>query len=229
MARTDARQRQRLRNCRLLLQALSSGRCAPARGRPATCRRRDDPDRRGPALAAAADPGLCGGLVGARPCAVPIRPLVLPPRMERAVARLNARLDRPIAAVQAAERHDMIVRLVYDPTVMEAVGEHARTGLPVPVAFAEARAMPARSCRAFRPSCISAWPPGRRGGSAGCSTGSGLAAGDGALAGIDPRATVVFVMNHRSNMDYVLVTWLVATVRNFLCGGRMGADLAAVV
>ena len=33
---------------------------------------------------------------------------------------------------------------------------------------------------------------------------------DAALAHIDPKATVIFVMNHRSNMDYVLVTWLVA-------------------
>jgi glycerol-3-phosphate O-acyltransferase len=33
---------------------------------------------------------------------------------------------------------------------------------------------------------------------------------DAALASIDPKATVVFVMNHRSNMDYVLVTWLVS-------------------
>ena len=33
---------------------------------------------------------------------------------------------------------------------------------------------------------------------------------DQALRTIDPKATVVFVMNHRSNMDYVLVTWLVA-------------------
>ncbi|HMO72987.1 MAG TPA: 1-acyl-sn-glycerol-3-phosphate acyltransferase, partial [Paracoccaceae bacterium] len=33
---------------------------------------------------------------------------------------------------------------------------------------------------------------------------------DAALAHIDPRSTVIFVMNHRSNMDYVLITWLVA-------------------
>ena len=31
-----------------------------------------------------------------------------------------------------------------------------------------------------------------------------------ALAGIDPRSTVVFVMNHRSNMDYILVSFLAA-------------------
>jgi glycerol-3-phosphate O-acyltransferase len=33
---------------------------------------------------------------------------------------------------------------------------------------------------------------------------------DETLRGIDRDATVVFVMNHRSNMDYVLVTWLAA-------------------
>jgi glycerol-3-phosphate O-acyltransferase len=32
----------------------------------------------------------------------------------------------------------------------------------------------------------------------------------GALARIDPKSTVVFVMNHRSNMDYILVSFLAA-------------------
>jgi glycerol-3-phosphate O-acyltransferase len=31
-----------------------------------------------------------------------------------------------------------------------------------------------------------------------------------ALAGLDPKTTVVFVMNHRSNMDYILVSFLAA-------------------
>jgi glycerol-3-phosphate O-acyltransferase len=31
-----------------------------------------------------------------------------------------------------------------------------------------------------------------------------------ALAAVDPRSTVVFVMNHRSNMDYILVSFLAA-------------------
>ena len=30
------------------------------------------------------------------------------------------------------------------------------------------------------------------------------------LQAIDPDATVVFVMNHRSNMDYVLISYLAA-------------------
>jgi glycerol-3-phosphate O-acyltransferase len=33
---------------------------------------------------------------------------------------------------------------------------------------------------------------------------------DKELGHLDPKATVIFVMNHRSNLDYVLVTWLVA-------------------
>jgi glycerol-3-phosphate O-acyltransferase len=33
---------------------------------------------------------------------------------------------------------------------------------------------------------------------------------DKELGHLDPKATVIFVMNHRSNIDYVLVTWLVA-------------------
>ena len=33
---------------------------------------------------------------------------------------------------------------------------------------------------------------------------------DEALSAVDPDAAVVFVLNHRSNMDYVLVTYMVA-------------------
>ncbi len=31
------------------------------------------------------------------------------------------------------------------------------------------------------------------------------------LVSVDPEATVVFVMNHRSNMDYLLVSYLAAS------------------
>ena len=49
-----------------------------------------------------------------------------------------------------------------------------------------------------------------------------------ALAAIDPSSTVVFVMNHRSNMDYVLVSFLAAERAALsLRGRRVGADLAA--
>ena len=34
---------------------------------------------------------------------------------------------------------------------------------------------------------------------------------DDALAAVDPSSSVIFVINHRSNMDYVLVTYVAAT------------------
>lgn len=133
-------------------------------------------------------------------------------RAERALARLNARLDRPIELFKLARRQDMIVRLVYDPRVMEAVAEHAaETGVPGAVAFEEARGYAREIVPAFSATMYF-----------GVATrlarliSRGLyrvriGKVDAALnAQLDPNATVVFVMNHRSNMDYVLVTWLVA-------------------
>lgn len=132
-------------------------------------------------------------------------------RMERVVANVNARLDRKIEPFRLAARPDMIARLVYDPAVMEAVAEHAaETGVPGEVAFAEARAYAREIVPGFSASVYF-----------GVATRAArwLSRGfyrvrigkvDQALGQIDPRATVVFVMNHRSNMDYVLVTWLVA-------------------
>ena len=57
-------------------------------------------------------------------------------RAERALSHLNTRLDRPIELFKLARRQDMIVRLVYDPMVMEAVAERvAEAGVPGEVAF----------------------------------------------------------------------------------------------
>ena len=132
-------------------------------------------------------------------------------RVERAVARLNARLDRPIDLFKLAERQDRIARLSYDPAVLEAVSEHAaETGVPGPVAFEEARRYAREIVPGFSTTLyfgvairLARWFSralyrvrfGRL---------------DIALRQVDPQATVIFVMNHRSNMDYVLVTWLVS-------------------
>ncbi len=130
-------------------------------------------------------------------------------RMERVVARMNARLDRPIQPFKLMERHDMIVRLAHDPKVAEAVAEEAAaTGEPETVVFERAR----RYAREIVPSF-----------SATIYFGFGIRLAkwltrilyrvrldDSRMGDIDPGATVVFVMNHRSNMDYVLVTYLAA-------------------
>lgn len=133
-------------------------------------------------------------------------------RMERAVARLNERLARPIEPFKLARRHDMIQRLIYDPQVSQAIADHAsQEGIPESVAFEQAK----RYAREIVP-----------GFSTGIYFGVAIRAAkwlskalyhvrlgrfdEDAFRGVDRDATVVFVMNHRSNMDYVLVTWLAA-------------------
>lgn len=132
-------------------------------------------------------------------------------RMERAVKRLNERLERPIQPFKLLRRQDMIQRLVYDPEITQAIVEHAKAeGVREDVAFERAR----RYAKEIVPS-FSAW----------AYFGFAIRAArllstslyrvrmvhqDAGLADVDPEATVVFVMNHRSNMDYVLVTYLAA-------------------
>lgn len=133
-------------------------------------------------------------------------------RMEKVVAKLNERLERPIQPFKLARRHDTIQRLIYDPQVVEAVVEHAREhGMREDVAFETAQ----RYAREIVPSF-----------SATAYFGFAIKLArwlsrafyrvrlghfdEEALRAIDPDATIVFIMNHRSNMDYVLVTYLAA-------------------
>jgi glycerol-3-phosphate O-acyltransferase len=133
-------------------------------------------------------------------------------RMERVVARLNTRLVRPIEPFKLAHRHDTIQRLIYDSKVVEAVVEHAKTeGIPEDVAFEEAH----RYAREIVPSFSA---------TAYFGFGTRLARwlsetlfrvrlahiDEAAMAKVGSDKTVIFVMNHRSNMDYVLVTYMAA-------------------
>ncbi|OIQ31187.1 MAG: glycerol-3-phosphate acyltransferase [Alphaproteobacteria bacterium MedPE-SWcel] len=133
-------------------------------------------------------------------------------RLERAVARLNERLERPIEPFRLARRYDMIQRLIYDPQVAQAVSDHAASrGIPENVAFEEAR----RFAREIVPS-FSAFTYFSFAIRAARLLSNAIyrvrlgSYDEGLLQVIDRDATVVFVMNHRSNMDYVLVTYLVA-------------------
>lgn len=132
-------------------------------------------------------------------------------RMERAVARLNERLERPIAPFKLAQRHDMILRLAYDRQVMEAVAEHAAaTGVPPTVAMQEARSYAAEIVPAFSATMYFGFAVQLARWLTRVFYRVRIGRIDPALGQVDDRATVVFVMNHRSNMDYVLVTWLIA-------------------
>ncbi|MDT8853977.1 1-acyl-sn-glycerol-3-phosphate acyltransferase [Paracoccaceae bacterium Fryx2] len=132
-------------------------------------------------------------------------------RLERLVTRLNTRLERPIQPFRLLRRQDMIVRLLHDPKVMAAVVDHAHaTGVPESVAFQEARTYAREIVPGFSALVYFGFATraARRLSRALYRVRIGRI--DSALAAIDRHATVVFVMNHRSNMDYLLVTWLVA-------------------
>ena len=132
-------------------------------------------------------------------------------RVQRMVDRLNKKLDRPIDVFKLAERQDRIARLVYDPRVLEAVTDHAaQTGMPASVALQEARRYASEIVPGFSTTLYFgvAIKLARRLSRLLYDVRIGRL--DMALRSIDPKATVIFVMNHRSNMDYVLVTWLVA-------------------
>ncbi|MBV7396257.1 1-acyl-sn-glycerol-3-phosphate acyltransferase [Mameliella sediminis] len=133
-------------------------------------------------------------------------------RLEKAVARLNQRLERPIEPFRLLRRYDLIQRLLYHPEVTQAIVEHAEeTGVREDVAFQQAR----RYAREIVPSfsAFAYFGLGLRGARWLSNTLYRVRLGHhdaDALRGIDHEATVVFVMNHRSNMDYVLVTHLAA-------------------
>lgn len=133
-------------------------------------------------------------------------------RLEKVVAGLNTRLERPIEPFKLARRYDMIQRLIYDPEVSQAISDHAKAeDIPENVAFAEAKyyareIVPSFSASAYFGVAIriakllsNAFYRVRLGHH-----------DEAQLKALDPDATIVFVINHRSNMDYVLVTYLAA-------------------
>lgn len=133
-------------------------------------------------------------------------------RLEKAVARLNRQLAVPIQPFKLARRYDMIQRLIYDPQVAHAVADHAKaTGVPEQVVFAEAESYAREIVPSFSASAY-------------FGVATRLARfismsiyrvrlghfDEAELKNIDPESAVIFVMNHRSNMDYLLVTYLAA-------------------
>jgi len=133
-------------------------------------------------------------------------------RAEKLIAQLNTRLQRPIEPFKLARRYDMIQRLLYDPDVTQAIVDHAREhNVPENVAFEKARHYAREIVPSFSATAyftfgmrIAKWLSRML-------YRVRLGAFDrDALQSLDKDATVIFVMNHRSNMDYVLVTYLVS-------------------
>lgn len=133
-------------------------------------------------------------------------------RLERAVARLNKRLTRPIEPFKLARRHDMIQRLIYDPEVSQEIVNYARSnGVPENVAFQKARDYAREIVPRF--STFAYFSFGIRLARLLANAVYRIetaASNETTFASLPRDATVVFVMNHRSNMDYMLVTYLAA-------------------
>jgi glycerol-3-phosphate O-acyltransferase len=94
---------------------------------------------------------------------------------------------------------------------LEAVAEHAaEAGVPGAVAFEEARTYAGEIVPAFSATLYFGFATRAAKGLSRMLYRVRVGKVDKELAHIDPKATVIFVMNHRSNADYVLVTWLVS-------------------
>lgn len=133
-------------------------------------------------------------------------------RLERAVERLNKRLTRPIEPFKLARRHDMIQRLIYDPEVSQEIVNYARSnGVPENVAFQKAREYAREIVPRF--SAFAYFSFGIRLARLLTNTVYRVetaSSNESTFAALPHDATVVFIMNHRSNMDYMLVTYLAA-------------------
>jgi glycerol-3-phosphate O-acyltransferase len=133
-------------------------------------------------------------------------------RVNRAIDELNTRLRLKIPPFQRTRRRVLIDRLVYDPAVVEAVDLHAgEQGIPRQVLVSRVERYAREIVPAFNAYFyfrIGYWLSKRVAQllyrvRLGFSDEAGLAA-------LAPGSTVVFLMNHRSNMDYVLVGYLAA-------------------
>jgi glycerol-3-phosphate O-acyltransferase len=133
-------------------------------------------------------------------------------KLNNVIAEVNSRLKLQIQPFKLTRRQSLIDLLTYDPKVMEIVAQVAEAeGLPREAVLAQVQ----RYAREIVPS-FNAYIYFR----IGYRLARGLARAlyrvrlgyvdEDALNHLDPQATVVFVINHRSNMDYVLVAFLAA-------------------
>ncbi len=144
---------------------------------------------------------------------IPAVRYVMRRRFNKSIEDLNTRLKLRIQPFKLAKRQSMIDQLIFDPEVLRAVEEYA-TANKVTREVAQQRAH--RYANEIVPS-FSAY--------AYFGIGTRLARwistflyrvrlgylDESAMQTADPDAAVIFVINHRSNMDYVLVTFMVST------------------
>ncbi len=133
-------------------------------------------------------------------------------RAQRLIERLNEKLSLRIPTYKMARRDALIGRLTSDPRVLDAIGEERKvTGESEGAVAKRVEKYAKEIVPAFRPYIyfrVGTWLAQTI---AKSLYRVRIGRGDAdALAQIDPKASVVFVMNHRSNMDYILLAYLAA-------------------
>ena len=133
-------------------------------------------------------------------------------RINRVIDEISSRLDIEIRPFQLTKRQVLIDRLVYDPKVIEAIQKRAQEDqIPREVVQAEIMTYAREivpSFNAYLYFRLGYWMAKRL-----ARLLYGVRVGfvdNEGMANIEPDSTVIFVMNHRSNMDYILVAFLAA-------------------
>ena len=133
-------------------------------------------------------------------------------RVNRVIREINTRLNIELPQFKVTRRQVLIDRLFHDPRVQEAIEREC-------AGKAELRDAVARRVDRYAREIVPAFNAflyfrlGYWIGKALAKTLYRVRLGytdTAALAAVNPRSSVVFVMNHRSNMDYVLVAFLAA-------------------
>jgi glycerol-3-phosphate O-acyltransferase len=133
-------------------------------------------------------------------------------RVNRVISQINARLHVELPSFKLTRRQVLIDRLFHDPQVQAAAAAFASSeGAPLPVVWKRID----RYAREIVPS-FNAYLYFRVGFALSRAVARALYrvrighVDEAALARVDPKSTIVFVINHRSNMDYILVAFLAA-------------------
>ena len=133
-------------------------------------------------------------------------------RVNRVIEEINTRLDIEIRPIQFTRRQALIDQLVFDEKVIDAIKSYAdENEMPHAVAQEKARKYATEIVPAFNAYIyfrIGYWLAKKL-----ARLVYRVRVGfydKNMISEIDSNSSVVFVMNHRSNMDYVLVSFLVA-------------------
>ncbi len=133
-------------------------------------------------------------------------------RANRAIDELNTRLRLRIQPFKLTKRQVLIDQLLFDPQVITAAETFAaENNIPREVAMEKAKRYARETVPSF--SAYAYFKVGTRFARAISEllyrVRIGIASEE-AIENISPQSSVVFVINHRSNMDYVLVTYVAA-------------------